>query len=282
MDINKHSCAVIARAEEHDLSMASPIAAARGCWTCRLRRKKCSGEQPVCSACARLDISCYGYRTKPSWMDGGTQENERLDEIRKRVKLTTDGQRRQRALQALRKERSASKIFQNEQEHQIEDTSSPGHRNYAGLLGSDRRPSEHIRNTPLGPVPLDPEIEPFLLMYYLDIVFPLQFPFYKPSLSDGGRGWILSLMMQAKPLYNAALCLAAYHRNLALSGSKAMPPSECTEQDHFYSLALKGLRQHISTLENKGHREGLKDSIEILACVIQLIMFEVSLLMELN
>ena len=88
---------------------------------------------------------------------------------------------------------------------------------------------------------------------------------------------MLCLLMQAKPLYNAALCLAAYHQSLVLSMEVGKPlPSIYNEQDHFYSMALRGLRNHIATLSNKGLKEGLKDGIEILACVCQLIMFEVS------
>ena len=79
-----------------------PSIAIPGCWTCRLRRKKCSGEKPTCSKCNLLNVPCYRYGPKPSWMDGGAQEKERSNEIRKSVKLTTDSQRRQRALRALR------------------------------------------------------------------------------------------------------------------------------------------------------------------------------------
>jgi hypothetical protein len=75
----------------------------QGCWTCRLRRKKCSGEQPTCSRCRQLNVTCYGYGPKPSWVDGGNQEKEGLEKIRKSVKLITDGQRRSRALRGMKK-----------------------------------------------------------------------------------------------------------------------------------------------------------------------------------
>lgn len=54
--------------------------------------------------------------------------------------------------------------------------------------------------------------ESALLMHFLDNVFPLQYPMYKPDIEDGGRGWLLALLLRTKPLYHAALALSAYHR----------------------------------------------------------------------
>ena len=50
-----------------------------------------------------------------------------------------------------------------------------------------------------------------LLMHFLDIVFPLQYPMYKPGILEGGRGWLLSLLLRAKSFYHTALALSAYH-----------------------------------------------------------------------
>ena len=44
-----------------------------------------------------------------------------------------------------------------------------------------------------------------LLMHFLDSVFPLQYPMYKPEISEGERGWLLSLLLRAKSFYHAAL-----------------------------------------------------------------------------
>jgi len=73
-----------------------------GCWTCRLRRKKCPGNQPGCSTCVLLNVTCYGYGPKPDWMDGGINEKGKLEDIKKSVKKTTESQRKLRALHGLR------------------------------------------------------------------------------------------------------------------------------------------------------------------------------------
>lgn len=47
-----------------------------GCWTCRLRRKKCSEGGPPCSNCAARGVFCHGYGPKPAWKDRGAMEQE--------------------------------------------------------------------------------------------------------------------------------------------------------------------------------------------------------------
>jgi hypothetical protein len=230
------------------------------------------------------------------WMDGGAQEKERLNEIRKRVKLSTDSQRRQRALRGQRSSFSQQNPVSKKRDPnphrghgnsptpQISRIGLPPPLELVGLLDisspsvASRSLEQDRRGLPL-PESFDPKLEPFLLMHYLDVVFPSQFPFYKPSLSDGGRGWMLCLLQQAKPLYNAALCLAAHHQNLVLH-PKPGRITPYNEQDHFYSMTLRGLRKHLATLSSKDLTDGLTDSIEILACVSQLIMFEVSDLID--
>ncbi|KAH8817350.1 fungal-specific transcription factor domain-containing protein [Xylogone sp. PMI_703] len=57
-----------------------------GCWTCRLRRKKCDEVHPCCSACRNLEIECDGYGPKPDWMDGGAKERLHLEELKRSIK----------------------------------------------------------------------------------------------------------------------------------------------------------------------------------------------------
>lgn len=42
-----------------------------GCWTCRLRKKKCDENHPSCFRCTSLRIACGGYGPMPYWMDRG-------------------------------------------------------------------------------------------------------------------------------------------------------------------------------------------------------------------
>ncbi|OBT39050.1 hypothetical protein VE00_10879 [Pseudogymnoascus sp. WSF 3629] len=47
-----------------------------GCWTCRLRKKKCDENHPSCSRCTSLQIACDGYGPRPYWMDRGDLQRE--------------------------------------------------------------------------------------------------------------------------------------------------------------------------------------------------------------
>jgi len=63
---------------------ASSSRSTSGCFTCRLRRKKCSNQMGdgACETCLRLDIECLGYGKKlPKWV------KEKRKEIVEKLKL---------------------------------------------------------------------------------------------------------------------------------------------------------------------------------------------------
>ena len=66
----------------------------RGCWTCRVRKKKCDGSPDRCQTCCRLGIVCDGYGAKPSWLDGGDRERQRRVELKSLVKKNSWNRRR--------------------------------------------------------------------------------------------------------------------------------------------------------------------------------------------
>ncbi|KAK9475966.1 hypothetical protein V1514DRAFT_214263 [Lipomyces japonicus] len=57
-----------------------------GCWTCRLRRKKCPEEKPQCSACERLKLKCDGYGDRPEFMQSPNAMDQKRDKIRKSIR----------------------------------------------------------------------------------------------------------------------------------------------------------------------------------------------------
>lgn len=56
-----------------------------GCWTCRLRRKKCDETHPNCEVCGKLNLECHGYGPRPDWMDRGILEKEAAEKIKSRI-----------------------------------------------------------------------------------------------------------------------------------------------------------------------------------------------------
>ncbi|KAI0133857.1 hypothetical protein BJ170DRAFT_177113 [Xylariales sp. AK1849] len=60
------------------------IRSTNGCWTCRLRRKKCDETQPECQTCANLGVDC-GYGPRPPWMDRGPLEREKAYTVKAEI-----------------------------------------------------------------------------------------------------------------------------------------------------------------------------------------------------
>lgn len=69
--------------------MNGPLRGKHGCWTCRLRKKKCDEGRPRCSTCETLSITCYGFGPKPDWMNGGEKERSVANNIKDVVKHTS-------------------------------------------------------------------------------------------------------------------------------------------------------------------------------------------------
>ncbi|OAA72582.1 Zn(2)-C6 fungal-type DNA-binding domain protein [Cordyceps fumosorosea ARSEF 2679] len=55
-----------------------------GCWTCRLRRKKCPEDGVPCSNCTARAVVCHGYGPRPAWKDRGEREQEEVDRLQLR------------------------------------------------------------------------------------------------------------------------------------------------------------------------------------------------------
>jgi hypothetical protein len=117
--------------------------------------------------------------------------------------------------------------------------------------------------------------EASLLMHYLDHIFPLQFPFYKPSVSEGGRGWLLDLILRTRPLFHAVLSLKLchMHSSQSLENLNKCEPTLLEDIEKHHTLALSELRSHIDGLELLTGSVNVARKIEILACMIT---FEVS------
>ncbi|GMM36324.1 DNA-binding transcriptional regulator [Saccharomycopsis crataegensis] len=53
-----------------------------GCWTCRIRHKKCDEGRPVCNNCAKINLKCdQYYDPKPSYMTNEEEKKVKLAEI---------------------------------------------------------------------------------------------------------------------------------------------------------------------------------------------------------
>ncbi|KAG0645625.1 Pestheic acid cluster transcriptional regulator 3 [Hyphodiscus hymeniophilus] len=56
-----------------------------GCWTCRIRRKKCDDGKPSCHGCTFRQLTCHGYGPKPAWMDSAESQKAEVEKIKQAV-----------------------------------------------------------------------------------------------------------------------------------------------------------------------------------------------------
>lgn len=112
--------------------------------------------------------------------------------------------------------------------------------------------------------------ESILFMHFLDVIFPLQYPMYKPGIQEGGRGWFLTLLLRMRPLYHAALALSAYHcRTVTIVGTtEARSAAMLIQQEKHLEIGVKQFNQFA---QNSCPRNGTG----ILISVIQLMFYEV-------
>ncbi|KAK9780183.1 putative Zn(2)-C6 fungal-type domain-containing protein [Seiridium cardinale] len=264
--------------------MAGPVRSKHGCWTCRLRKKKCDENRPQCLTCEALTITCYGYGTKPDWMDSGEQERVVANGLKQIVKINS------------RKKPAVQRTIPSGAPLKLAPKSSPGSSRQSTTDPTSGHPPS---NNPVsdqdiqreGTAPSTPEdkddesssstssmsaSESILLMHFIDNVFPLQYPAYKPEMREGGRGWLLHLLLQTKPLYHAALALSSYHR-LVIMYQNASP--ECrlaatVQQEQQLEKCLNEVQRTIGNVSQFVEQAKQINRMGIATSIVQLVFFE--------
>jgi hypothetical protein len=114
-----------------------------------------------------------------------------------------------------------------------------------------------------------PAEEATLLMHFLDNMFPVMYPMYRPGVLEGGRGWLLPIILRIKPLYHAALAFGAYYRAATLSATNpSSRVAALVEQGKLYEICIKSLNQF-------GEGSCPYAKLGIVTTVAQLIFYEV-------
>ena len=83
------------------IEFPSRVRSNNGCWTCRLRRKKCDEKRPNCGGCRALEITCYFEDDKPDWMDSGRRQREMAESIKSQVKKQASQRRDRKYIEML-------------------------------------------------------------------------------------------------------------------------------------------------------------------------------------
>ncbi|KAJ4986502.1 Transcriptional regulatory protein pro1-like protein 2 [Stagonosporopsis vannaccii] len=273
-----------------------------GCWTCKLRRKKCDETPTTCDNCASLKIGC-GYGPKPPWMDGGAQQKRKAMSVKEEIKRNI-AQRRERS----HVHNEAPTDIINRRYGIISDvtiTNSLSMPQSTAASEPQIRPpqfeSQHtLRNEPtlLATLPWSHHqhqrsdtleaaspTEWNFIMKYLDFVFPALFSFYQPHIFDTGRSWLLLLLRKSKVAYHATLGLSCYYFTMALSDAGAIAELAACKQLRWDEVERESEKCFVSlqaevaalTANIRGAPTSVLDKVELMNGITQVIIFEMTM-----
>ncbi|KAI1066946.1 hypothetical protein LB507_011357 [Fusarium sp. FIESC RH6] len=227
----------------------------RGCWTCRIRHRRCDESVPNCEECRSRHITCHGYDLDaPEWI---SDDRLLLEELRRIKVAVKENFRRVKTIQNRQLARSTA-----EASHASRAQAKSERRDeQAASLGP---PSSSGTNTIFR--------EAQYLVHYLDYIFPIQYAFYVDAPDQGGRGWLLFLLERNAPLRNAALTLSAFHQHIF---SPYRAENQQDELLQYHTKALQELRHVVSHRDVGGFADSSEEWLKFLAGGMFLISFEV-------
>lgn len=123
------------------------------------------------------------------------------------------------------------------------------------------------------------ETENFLITLYLDIVFPLLFPHYTPTVLSGGRSWISALLKTNKAVYHSALSTSAYYFTLVLAKDATHTLRTPCEQhvwdtlDKHMEMSIKTIKHDMSQYHLQGSCSDVFSKLHVLEGVAQYLIF---------
>ena len=278
-----------------------------GCWTCRLRRKKCDERRPVCDGCAALEITCHFDDDKPAWMDGGARQREMADSIKAQVKKQASQRRDRKYMEMLESGTHnvhIGRLPTDADSRDETDTDPPSHasRNEGGPTPPSSRTSGASPQAPPQAASQVPwtsnllelqgaqqdqhhlcggsEADVHFIMIYLDYIFPYLFPYYRPPVLSGGRGWVLDILQRNKSVYYTAMSLAAYFFGVLLaSGDRSH--DDCVsgmarQLQHQLELGLRELQKEMLRINHGPEGSDIGEQLIVMQAITQMVVFEVA------
>ena len=236
-----------------------------GCWTCRLRRKKCNEIRPICGICASLNVTCHFSDEKPVWMDGGERQKEAAARLKSDIRQRPHRRRVENAIEV-----SSDKVSRREA-HAVDGFPlspvvqhvTPRPLEVSTLWRQNGPDSDASRNgTSLG------QSDAALFMFYLENVLPFLYPFYRLSIHQGDKSWILDMLISRPVVRRAILCQSSYF--FALMRGTADGDIMWREALSQTKEAFEVLRQALQVLNDSEIVEQPHCAVRILTSIIQL------------
>ncbi|KAM0280499.1 hypothetical protein ACHAO9_011173 [Fusarium lateritium] len=245
------------------------------CWTCRLRHKKCDKSLPICGGCAALEIDYHYSSEKPQWMESEERRHEATTQLKAQVKKNAA---RRRGISQMRSIAKAIDIDPNPGEIEPSPDTAQSSSDEQAHGTSVESLSEHITPSTTAPT----EIETGFISVYMDYVFPILFPFYRPYITRGGRTWLLSLAMNNHGFMSSIMSISSLVLSLIPAeisvGHGSCVSKTWDELQKQANVALGSIQQDLQRLRERGVENSLLNSVHLLANMMQQLGFELAVM----
>ncbi|RFU80191.1 hypothetical protein TARUN_2001 [Trichoderma arundinaceum] len=126
------------------------------------------------------------------------------------------------------------------------------------------------------------DIDLDLEITFLDYAFPFLFPFYRPSIFEGGRGWLLATLRNSMPLFHTAMGFSAYFFTLVMTDIANGQHETCKsliegKLTSHVDTAIKAMRKGIEDLGASQEPASIFERAHLMEGVIQLLVFEANI-----
>ncbi|KAI1169596.1 fungal-specific transcription factor domain-containing protein [Nemania sp. FL0916] len=238
-----------------------------GCYSCRIRRKKCDEAKPHCLACSSRGIDCLGYDAKPAWMAGLGSWQEILESEEAKAIRKSAG--------------TAYKLRRSRQRRVIEKTSQETR---DGLPSGefDENPSMAMDtlwwDSNMASVNGSPTFNFRSVMHFLEVICPLQFGFsslqYHPDYQD--HRWLINTLIEDEPLYHASRGLSLCLESGREDGNTSGFCNASADVRKMQVMAIRGLQLRVNDLAIK-RQHCVTPPVDMISSVLATIMQLLSL-----
>ncbi|VUC27574.1 unnamed protein product [Clonostachys rosea] len=201
--------------------------------------------------CAALQISCVYSEIKPRWMDDGPLKNQMIRAIKNQVKTKARRRRFQGAIQEIEQKLRADVA---DGEILPSPTNQPNGEDpidHNAIGDSAQVDSNHVL-----PANTGDDSDLHYTMIYIDHILPILFPFYRPTVLEGGRAWMLDTFLNHKTMRCTIRALAAHF--LTIVPCRPTPvPVNCASVAHEdgrqqTTSAIRQLQDDLGSLIQEG------------------------------
>lgn len=227
-------------------------------------------------------------------MDSGAQQEEMAEEIKRQVKENAHRRRWERVVNGSSNHIAGSNndnktsfskntsMLVGDQSPLLADSMDIS-ANSTGTVSRDPNATTNISYQPRSECvfSLNKEI-PFsrsdniFIMFYLENLVPFLFPFYRPSTLEGGRAWILEMMISSPVARQATLCQSSYFFSLTRNAFDRAHICETVAMKTREAFEI--LRRAIQVILDSDIKDHVHGAARIMASIMQLQRYEIAIL----